>query len=134
MLQSRIPQIFVLLLSLSIILASACPQDYIDEMYYTNAEERYVVSLKPEQSSDLIATHYSYLRDCMNRILIYSTEYEYHGTANGTKISENQNVIYIMDILDIYFGWFDPLYVDEKLSKMDAVRSAEEDKEVHINK
>jgi hypothetical protein len=130
---SRILQIFFLLLSLSIILVSACPQNYTDEIYYTNAKERYVVSLKSEQSN-LIATHYSYLRDCMDRILIYSTEYEYHDTVNSTKISDNQSVIYIIDILNIYFGWFDPLYVDEKLSKMDVVYSADKDKEVHTNK
>src|SRR5436190_20611430 len=126
MIPSRISKIFFLFLSLSIIFTFACPQDYIDEIYYTNAKERYVVALKSEQSVD---THYSYLRDCMSRTLIYSTEYEYHSTVNGTKISDNQSVIYIMDLLNIYFGWFDPLYVDEKLSKMDVVHSAEKDQE-----
>ncbi|CAG8469902.1 4088_t:CDS:2 [Funneliformis mosseae] len=73
------------------VLSITCPPEYTDEVNYTNAKTRYIVSLKKsEQSSSDVETHFAYLRDCMNRILVYSSQVDYHGTINDTIISENQ--------------------------------------------
>ncbi|CAI2161673.1 17500_t:CDS:1 [Funneliformis geosporum] len=129
---------FILLFTIltTFVLSITCPQEFTEEVNYTNAKERYTVSLKKPGKSSVenpIETHYTYLRDCMNRILVYSSQVDYYGKINNTKISENQDVIYILEIVNIYFGWFDPRYVDEKLSKLEIVNSAEKDQKVSIN-